>query len=113
MVQWFCRYYHVSHEGFSLHLHLHSGQKERNMKKFWAQLTGIPQSNFQKSFVKPEGSGYRKNKLYNGTIKIRVKGKGSTYLLFQVLGAIAGFLNEVLSESITREQWMSRSLYTR
>lgn len=110
-VSWLKEFWDVSPGQIKVHLHLHSGQDENKMKAYWSSLTGISLKNFGKSFVKPEGSGYRKNILYNGTVKIAVRKMGSTYLLFKILGAINGFLNQTIGESIKPEDWMSKLPY--
>lgn len=57
---------------FRAQLHLHSGQNESTLKEFWFGITGIPRAQFVKSFIKPEGSGHRKNTLYHGTLIVRI-----------------------------------------
>ncbi len=111
MAQWFKEFFKVANHEFSIHLHLHTGQDENKIKEYWSKLTGVPIQNFGKSFVKPEGSGYRKNILYNGTVKLTVKRQGSTYLLFEILGSLSHFLNQVLGEPIRPESWMSKLPY--
>lgn len=111
MVQWLSEFFNIEKSSLTVHLHLHSGQRESIAKKYWSKLTGIPLSNFQKSFIKPEGSGYRKNILYHGTAKIRVRGNGSTYLLFTILGCIAGVLENFSDELPKPEQWMEKLPY--
>lgn len=106
-VLWLKEFWDVSPAQIKVYLHLHSGQNEDKMKSYWSLLTNVPLQNFGKSFVKPEGSGYKKNILYNGTVKIEVKKTGSTYLLFRILGAINGFLNKVIDEPVAPEKWMS------
>src|SRR5262249_3384000 len=107
MTLWFKEFFQIQPDSLSAHLHLHSRQNERNMKKYWSGVTGIPVSNFQKSFIKREGSGYRKNLLYNGTIRIRVQGVGSTYLLFRILGSIAGTSEILTGEKISPGLWIN------
>ncbi len=111
MVGWFEKYFHIKRTSLAIHLHLHSGQNEEKMKKYWSQITGIPRKNFIKSFIKPEGSGYRKNILYNGTVKITPRGSGSTYLLFTILGCIAGYLERTINERVNIEEWIQRLPY--
>ena len=113
MAKWFTRYFNVKPEQFSISLHLHPGQNENKIKNYWSKLTGIPLINFRKSFIKLRGSGYRKNRLQNGVAKIAVRMKGSTYLLFKVLGAINGYLNKSLQEPIAPEKWMSLLPYAK
>lgn len=111
MVKWFNKYYNIPASSLTASLHLHSGQNEEKVIEYWSKITVIPKSNFQKSFIKPEGSDYKKNILYNGTIKIRAKGEGSTYLLFKILGGVAGYLSQSIGEEIVPENWMSKSQY--
>ncbi len=87
MITWLRNICRVSEERFRVSLHLHSGQNEEQIKKYWSKITGISISQFGKSYIKKEGSGYRKNILYNGTIKIRVC---DSNLLHRVLGWIEG-----------------------
>lgn len=92
MMKWlrvFCR---VPEEKFRVYLHLHTGQDEEAMKTFWSQVTGIPLVQFRKSYVKKEGTGHRKNILYNGTIKIAVCNKD---LLHRIQGWIEGFSERI------------------
>lgn len=110
MIKWFKLFFDIEPHSIKLYLHLHSGQNEEFMKKYWSRLTGVPIKNFNKSFIKPEGSGYRKNVLYHGTVKICPGGR-STYLLFKILGGIAGYLHKVIDEPINIEKWISKLPY--
>ena len=87
MVAWLRNICRVPKERFRASLHLHTGQNEKEIKRYWSKITNIPISQFGKSYIKKEGSGYRKNKLYNGTIKIRVC---DSNLLHRILGWIEG-----------------------
>ncbi len=88
MMRWFRQICHVPNKKFRVQLHLHSGQDESRMKEFWSGITGISKAQFEKSYIKKEGSGHRKNKLYNGTIKIRIC---DSDLLYRILGWIERF----------------------
>lgn len=110
MIRWFRDYYEIPAEKISIHLHLHSGQNEENMKKYWSQITGIPRANFIKSFIKPEGSGYRKNTLYHGTVRIQPRG-ASTYLLYRVLGGIASYIEVTVGKQVNIEEWLEKPQY--
>jgi hypothetical protein len=107
MVHWFDVFFGRPPESLRIHMHLHSGQNEEDMKKYWSKITGVPLANFQKSFIKPEGSGYRKNVLYNGTIKLRVRG-GSTYALYTILGCIAEYLDMAIQHKSSVEHWTKK-----
>ena len=83
-VVWTQAYLGVPPNEVTAKLHLHSGQDEGERLRCWAEVTGIPLENFRKTFVKPEGTGHRKNRLYNGTVLIRVP--RSSALLHRVSG---------------------------
>lgn len=69
---WFRQICHVPETRFRLSIYYHSGQNEDEMKIYWSKITGVPLDQFHKSIFKKEGSGQRKNILYNGTCKIRI-----------------------------------------
>lgn len=75
MMQWFRDCCHIPEVKFRAYLHLHSGQDEQALKTFWAHVTGLPLSQFGKSYVKKEGTGHRKNLLYHGTFKLNICNK--------------------------------------
>ncbi|MBI3320600.1 MAG: hypothetical protein HYZ89_08495, partial [Candidatus Omnitrophica bacterium] len=72
MMKWFRDYCRVPEEKFKVHLHLHSGHDEESVKAYWVDVTGLKIAQFGKSFVKQEGTGHRKNILYQGTIRIQI-----------------------------------------
>lgn len=72
-VIWASKYLQVTQDRFTIRLHLHGGQDEQERKLFWSTVTGIPLSQFGKTYVKPEGTGHRKNRLYNGTASVTVR----------------------------------------
>jgi transposase len=83
---WVRRYLDVAHSDITIRLHLHTGQDEIERRRFWSRETGIPDHQFRAGFVKPEGTGHRKNHLYAGTAVIRIARSGA--LLQRVLGWI-------------------------
>lgn len=83
-IVWARRYLTLDLDRFTISLHLHAGQDEAERIAFWGEVTGLPEAQFRKSFIKPEGTGHRKNVLYNGTAAIRVTRSGD--LLQLVLG---------------------------
>ena len=101
MVWWLKTFCGFPERRFRLQLHLHSGQNEQEMKAFWSDVTGIPLSQFQKSFVKREGSGHRKKRLYYGTIAVRVS---DSNCLHRILGWIEGFTCQFASVAQLGEQ---------
>lgn len=91
MMKWFRDICNVSDERFKIYLNIHSGQDDYQIKKFWSDVINLPVSQFGKSYVKREGTGHRKNILYNGTIKIQVCNKN---LLYKILGWIEGVIKQ-------------------
>jgi len=72
----------VENDKFRASIFYHLGQDENEMKNYWSKITGIPLTQFTKSMFKKEGTGHRRNILYNGTCKIRVNSKN---LLHRIL----------------------------
>ena len=58
---------------FSLQLHLHEGNDEPAARAFWQQETGLFEANFYRTFIKPKGTGHRKNHLSHGVCTIKVR----------------------------------------
>jgi hypothetical protein len=58
---------------FSLQLHLHAGNDDEAAKRHWKAETGLYDANFHRTFIKPSGTGHRKNHLEHGvcTVKLR------------------------------------------
>jgi hypothetical protein len=85
-ISWTEKFLGVPRKRLTAKLHLHSGQTEAERIRFWSNATGIPTENFRKTYIKPEGTGHRKNVLYNGTASIRVPCSGA--LLHRLMGWI-------------------------
>ncbi|MBM3205663.1 hypothetical protein FJZ41_02315 [Candidatus Shapirobacteria bacterium] len=88
MMDWFRKVCNIPERKFKAYLNLHSGQDEKKVKKFWSKITKIPISQFGKTYIKPEGIGFKKNILYNGTIRIIICDKD---LLYRILAWIATY----------------------
>jgi len=71
-VRWIEKIFGIKAKNLKARLNIYPQQNELKIKKFWFDLTGIPIKNFGKSFVKPLSSGFKKNNLYYGTIRIEV-----------------------------------------
>lgn len=91
MMKWLRDICKVPDRQFRLQLHIHSGQNEEEMKLFWSKLINLPLQQFHKTYVKPEGTGHRKNRLYYGTIKIRICDRN---LLHKILGWVEGVVQQ-------------------
>lgn len=88
MVRWFEKVCGIPPSRLNAHLHIHELANDVKIKKYWSEVTGIPLKNFGKSFLKQKGTGYRKNVLVNGVIRIRVIGEGSGNLRHRILAWI-------------------------
>jgi len=95
-IEWARNVFDVSPVDFKAYLNIHSEQNDVEIKKFWSTITGIPLGNFGKSFIKPVGKNYKKNKLYYGTIKIRMVCGGDT--LERVFVWVRTFLKKYVKE---------------
>lgn len=93
-IAWVQRYLEVGLDRVTVRLHLHDGQDEAERKALWLAATGVPKDQFGKTFIKPEGTGHRKNILYQGTAEVCVR--RSTDLFHRVMGWI-----DSLSEQAT------------
>lgn len=58
---------------FVLALHLHDGNDEGAAKHFWTHVLDLPEAPFHKTFIKPPGTGHRKNHLPNGVCRVTVR----------------------------------------
>ena len=58
---------------FTIQLHLHEGNDEEAAKRYWRSETGLDQANFVKTFIKPKGTGHRKNHLKHGVCTVNMK----------------------------------------
>lgn len=72
MVKWFRDVFNIKVSDMKARLNIYSIQDEKIIKKFWSDLTGIPMSNFGKSYIKVPGSGFKKNKWYYGTMRLEI-----------------------------------------
>lgn len=87
-VKWLDTIMNIKPHQLNPHLHIHYGNDEGKIKRYWSKLTEIPLKNFGKSFIKPKGTGHRTNILPNGIIRIRVAGIGTDNLRHRILAWI-------------------------
>ncbi len=71
-IRWIRTYVEPQAE-FGLHLHLHEGNDEAAARKYWSSETGLDSAKFIKSFIKPRGTGHRKNHLEHGVCTVRMR----------------------------------------
>lgn len=69
---------------FSLQLHLHEGNDEDDAKAFWVQATGLDGANFHRTFIKPAGTGHRKNHLLHGICTVKMRACADTWNILMV-----------------------------
>jgi len=67
------RSFHTPNADFVLKINLHAGNDEPGARAFWRGETGLADSDFHRTFVKPEGTGHRKNHLPFGVCQVRVR----------------------------------------
>lgn len=58
---------------FALALHLHQGNDEQAARNWWCNALGIHDVEFQKTFIKPPGTGHRKNRWPHGVCRVRMR----------------------------------------
>lgn len=58
------RKFGISPDNLKIKLHIYTDQNEKELKKFWSKVTGIPEINYYKSYSKLSSS---KSKTYKGT----------------------------------------------
>lgn len=72
IMKWLQEYCAVPISKIKAQLHIHTLHSKKNTEQYWSKITHIPLSQFTKTYIKKTSLGYRKNKLYRGTIVIRV-----------------------------------------
>ena len=103
-VKLFSRVFGRAPHNMKAHLNLYPQQNETDIKRFWSEITQIPIKNFGKSFIKPLSKGYKKNNLYYGTIKVRVR-KG-TDMKYRVFGWLKAALQDTnVKVELTKKKW--------
>lgn len=57
---------------FRLSLHLHEGNSEAAAQAYWRKELGLTEARFTKTYIKPRGTGHRKNRVVAGVCRVRV-----------------------------------------
>jgi len=65
---------------FVLSLHLHEGNDETTARRHWEEVLDLPGTDWTKTFVKPKGTGHRKNKLLWGVCRVRVRRSADSFI---------------------------------
>lgn len=71
-IDWVRRFLNESAE-FTLQLHLHEGNDEAAAKSYWRTALELPDAGFHRTFIKPKGTGHRKNHLPHGVCRVTVR----------------------------------------
>jgi hypothetical protein len=71
-MKWARRFHRVDAE-FSGAINLHFDNDEAYAREFWSTELDIPLDNFTKTFVKPDGTGHRKNHLAHGVCRATMR----------------------------------------
>jgi len=58
---------------FVLSLHLHEGNDDRSSQAYWRRQLGLVDAPFTRTFIKPRGTGHRKNQLPHGVCRVRMR----------------------------------------
>lgn len=67
------RAFHDPYADFVLKINLHTDNDEPRAREFWRDATGLASPEFYRTFIKPEGTGHRKNHLAHGVCQVRVR----------------------------------------
>lgn len=91
MANWFKDFCGVSKEKFRGSLYIHDDLNEKKAKLFWSELSGIPLSQFTKSYIaKNKENRLRKKKHNYGIFRIKVS---NAFLHRKIIGWVDGLLN--------------------
>ncbi len=103
-VRWLKKIFNISPTQLKTWLNIYPQQNEKDIKKFWSELTGIPVKNFGKSYVKPFNKNYKTNNLYYGTIRISVP--KSTDYRYRVYAWTRTILDDIAPEiTLLQKRW--------
>ncbi|MFH1412457.1 MAG: helix-turn-helix domain-containing protein [bacterium] len=92
-INWLKKIFNISSKQLKAKLNIYPQQNEKEIIKFWSDLTNIPINNFGKSYIKPISSNYKKNNLYYGTIRIYVP--KSTDLRHRLYGWLEAIMQDI------------------
>ncbi len=103
-VKWIKSIFNISAKNLKARLNIYSQQNDKEVKKFWSELTGIPLENFSKSYIKPPNKGYKKNNLYYGTIRVEIP--KSADLQCRIFGWVKATLKSIDPKvKMTEKRW--------
>jgi hypothetical protein len=81
-MRWTSTFHHLSE--FSCSINLHADNDDASARTFWSTELAIPLANFTKTYVKPDGTGHRKNHLVHGVARVTVRRSSDAWLTTMV-----------------------------
>jgi len=80
----------IEENRLKLQLQIHQGDDKEELENFWAEVTQIPKTRFNKTIIRPKGNKIGKTK---GTCKVRYSDKKTYYKLANLLDKTLDSLN--------------------
>jgi hypothetical protein len=74
------RHHHDPAAEFSLALHLHEVNDEDVARTYWEEQLGLERVTWQKTFVKPKGTGHRRNHVPWGVCRVRPRRSADAFV---------------------------------
>jgi len=71
-IRW-VRRFHESEAAFVLALHLHEGNDDAAARRWWTEALDLADADFTRTFIKPAGTGHRKNHLRHGVCRVLLR----------------------------------------
>jgi hypothetical protein len=71
-IRWVHRFHHRA-PAFVLALHLHEGNDDAAARRWWADALDLDDPDFTRTYIKPVGTGHRKNRLEHGVCRVRMR----------------------------------------
>ena len=84
MAKWLKRVFGIDGINLKARLNIYPQQNEREIKRFWSALTGIPAASFGKSYIKPLSKNYKKNNLFISLILLSAISINSSSEIFSL-----------------------------
>ena len=77
-IAWVRRFIEPNAE-FGLALHLHEGNVDEDARAWWTEALDLPGAMFTKTFIKPAGTGHRKNRWLHGVCRVKMRRSADAY----------------------------------
>ncbi len=92
MTEWFREFCEVSNKKLRCSLYIHDDLDEKKAKKYWSKITGVPLSQFKKTYVvKNNKNRYRRTRNEYGVLRIEFS---NVNMLRKIKGWIFGLLQK-------------------